>query len=203
MLQLVFSLVLFFLVLPSVLCFEPEKALTHEEDLWVFLHYHKVGTVLLYHMLEPMKDSPIINSGKKLRLTFNNDNVTSVEMLARMFASSDIVVLKVYDISFHKIWKEAIVNCNKRVKLVHMTRDPFELALSAYLYHIRTNEMWALSDQYVTPVFDELLLSTHSQLDALNQLAISLRNKYDPYHNMSFQLYTRAAHENEIGRAHV
>lgn len=198
MLQLVLSLVVFLLILSPFICFESEKALARDkEDLWVFLHYHKVGTVLLYHMLEPLKYNPIINPGQKLRLNLNDKNVTSVEMLSRIFASSDIAVLKVYDNSFHKMWTYAIGKCNKRVKLVHITRDPFELVLSAYLYHSKTDEMWAMSEQYITPFFDENLLSSSGQLDALNQLAISLRNKYDPHHNMSFQSYTRAAHEND------
>ena len=86
MLQFVLSLVVILLISSPLLCFEPEKALTRdEEDLWVFLHYHKVGTVLLYHMLEPLKYNPIINSDQKLRLTLNDKDVTSVETLSGIF----------------------------------------------------------------------------------------------------------------------
>ena len=112
----------------------------HYSFHWIFVHYHKTGHDLARSlaMIFTKKSCVVKESHQIPRRISISENIHRIKEL-------DIAVLAGPNIFVP--WDDTLLNTDTdRVKMIHFLRDPFDMIISAYLYHAQEEapkkEIW-------------------------------------------------------------
>lgn len=105
----------------------PDSA--NHTDHWIFIHYHKTGHDLarrLGQMFQIWPCSAVVFHSFFRRVPIQNQ--------LRLLHGTNLAVVAAPDVQMP--WTSVFLNqTNSHLKMVHFVRDPFDMILSAYLYH--------------------------------------------------------------------
>lgn len=96
---------------------------------WIFVHYHKTGHDLARRLAdvlhtEPCKTVVRYNFARRIHVSHHISGIIATDIA--VMAGSDMQVP----------WNGSFLNTSpSNVRMVHFLRDPFDMVLSAYLYH--------------------------------------------------------------------
>ena len=96
---------------------------------WFFASHHKTGTILLDAILEPIKG--LFNPKLSYRLYYSHHIHESVSW------SSDVFKYNLID---GQAWARIAHSGHSGIRVVHLIREPVELCISGYWYHLRSTD---------------------------------------------------------------
>lgn len=102
---------------------------TNHTNHWIFIHYHKTGHDLARRLAQTFQTWPcsaLVFHSFLRRVPLQNQ--------LRLLHGTDVAVVAAPDVQI--AWNSSFLNqTNSTLKMVHFVRDPYEMILSAYLYH--------------------------------------------------------------------
>ena len=111
------------------------------EEHWIFVSHHKTGTVLLdtfmHAVVLPLLRMSIPGVQFEKKLSRNLPGHGSSYHNPPDWKHSRVHLYHVFDPT---AWR-AIASAGHRFRLVHLVRDPVELVVSGYWYHMRTDDL--------------------------------------------------------------
>lgn len=109
---------------------------------WIFVHYHKSGHDIAKHLQETFVEHNCANSSTHIPKRV--DIYPTIQSLAH----TDISILSAPDMQFQ--WQAFTMDSPTDTRIVHFVRDPVEIILSGFLYHVQSpppkSEHWLLED---------------------------------------------------------
>ena len=116
--------------IPLYICFIfTSVAQSNHSDHWIFVHYHKTGHDLARRLAEVFIAPPctaVVEHRFHRRVPIQNQT--------NLIRSTDVSIVAAPDIQI--AWNMSFLNKTEgNVKMVHFVRDPFDMVISAYLYH--------------------------------------------------------------------
>jgi hypothetical protein len=116
---------------------------TNQPNLhWMFVHHHKTGVEFTSSIrreiykecnIPEQTEVPISDSGYAL----SHKNFTDFFQNYMRTSMIDNYIYRTDGTAFVGNWKTAFAYPNIQYRIIHMIRDPFEIVLSAYKYHIQ------------------------------------------------------------------
>jgi len=118
--------------------------------------HHKTGTVLMRHILRTI--CPLLN----WRCSIDNEPMTCNSADQARAAGFQVCFLQ------HGIQFKKVQSTERPFRFVHVMRDPMEVVISGYKYHLKTTERWALRpDKRYNGTSYRQYLNTLSMTDGL------------------------------------
>lgn len=128
---------------------------------WIFVHYHKTGHDLARRLADVFRSNPCsanVRYGfvRRIHVSHHIDSILATDIA--VMAGADMQVA----------WNGSFLNAPpSHVRMVHFLRDPFDMVLSAYLYHSQDVppglELWLKNSHFDPCAIDfETLLNVYA-----------------------------------------
>ena len=116
---------LFFLIYSNLITMCSAKgrdAKTHVRLHWLFLHYHKTGAFL---------SEAIAKSVSVDKFTYKSDNSKRIGF--NTLNTANVIHSHAGNLLFN--WSTSLITPKYQYRVIHFVRDPYDMTLSAFLYH--------------------------------------------------------------------
>lgn len=154
---------------------------------WVFIHYHKSGHDIAKNLQAMFVERGCANASVHI------SKRVDILPIITSFANDDISVLSAPDLQFQ--WQVFIKDAIEDTRIVHFVRDPVEMILSGFLYHMQSpsprSEQWLLKDLDIcelNPNNDKYIQIISSYTGANNS---TMANQIIHVHGLCLELQNR------------
>lgn len=135
-------------------CYLSSVHAKHDRVHWIWLFYHKTGTVFSENIISRFAEYCTLEEG--LDRTGPGLNMSEHYQNNPTFMEADLIGAAPQALIGH--WDALFANPGHRYRIIHFIRDPFSLILSAYAYHSQMPppERWISTNRLYCPKGDFL-----------------------------------------------